>query len=227
MQELNLGRTIREQVREILKQRILSSEPGYRPGDKLVISDVCRGLGISPTPLKQALARLERDGLVEIRPRRGTYIAKLSYEDLFEVVEVLRGLELLSIDLCGDSFSHEALRRMSGSIADAERSLEEGLSLDYARVDKEFHSSLVMACGNKWLAETYANLYLHTEVRLALYSRVEENVRSSLEDHKSMLEVLRNSDKTEAKNAISAHWDNAQERLLRTDPLSLAQTEEV
>jgi DNA-binding FadR family transcriptional regulator len=60
-------------------------------------------------------------------------------------------------------------------------------------------------------------------VRVAVYSRVEENVRSSLKDHKSIADVLRSFHKAEVKNSISEHWDNAQERLQKSDPLSLAQ----
>jgi DNA-binding GntR family transcriptional regulator len=216
-----LARTIQDRVYQLIQQRILASDAGYRPGDKIQISRVAEELGISATPLKQALARLARDGLVEIRPRRGTYVKTISHQDLFGVVRVLRGLEMLSIDMCEDSFPPHLLRRMARCVADAERSLAANLPWDFAEFDKEFHMSVARACGNKWLVETYEGLYRQVEVRLVLYSRDRENVRASVEAHKGVVSLLQVFDKTQVKVALSKHADDAQERLCKSDPFSV------
>src|ERR1700730_12806257 len=93
---LAISTTVAHRTAEVLRQRILAQSPGFLPGQRLLPLRLATELGVSATPVQQALDHLAADGVVEWVPRRGTYVAQLSTQDLDDLASVRAGLELLA-----------------------------------------------------------------------------------------------------------------------------------
>jgi DNA-binding GntR family transcriptional regulator len=143
-----------------LRERILRAE--YRPGQVLSEDELTASLGIGRTPLRDALQRLAHVGLVEIRPRQGTYVSQVTLDDLGEIFEaraaIERAISAVAIDrsrrMLLDGLDN-LLRRVASSARDHS---------DVA-IDTEFHELLLSAVRNRYLAETYRRL-LDASLRL-------------------------------------------------------------
>src|SRR5450432_2932332 len=108
-ERLAISTTVADRTAEVLRQRILAQTPGFLPGQRLFPVTLADELGVSATPVLQALDRLAANGLVDVIPRRGTYVAQLSMHDLDDLQSVRAGLELLAFRFRSGSLSVEEL----------------------------------------------------------------------------------------------------------------------
>ncbi|MFN9457630.1 MAG: GntR family transcriptional regulator [Acidobacteriota bacterium] len=152
-----------DEVYEALRDAILSR--GFKPGERLQVEDIALKLGVSLTPVRHSVQRLCTEGLVEIRPRSGTFVATLTVEDIQSTFEVRCALECLAAEL--------AIPRMSRAIAQEFDELlallrqpvhdEEALR-KHEQANSDLHQTLLQASRNKRLEEVYAGLNAHLTI---------------------------------------------------------------
>ncbi|MFZ0215121.1 MAG: GntR family transcriptional regulator [Candidatus Dormiibacterota bacterium] len=137
----------------LLRQEIIRTE--LPPGSAIVESELCPRLGIGRTPVRDALQRLSHDGLVEIWPRRGTFVTQVTLSDLQQIFEVRVGLEQLVAELATLRHGPNHLRRLqllarkSESLTGAESDVE---------LDQSFHDLLLEMTGNSYLQRAYRQM---------------------------------------------------------------------
>lgn len=211
---------IREGAYERLKEAIIAQK--YRPGDIVGISEVARDLGVSRTPVKEALGLLERDFLVTLLDGRGAVIRPLSIEEILhlnQVREIMDGLaarlaaNLMSNEMIADLQSKFRSLLQNGDIPDINRHIQ---------LSDELHRAITEVCGNHFVQALWANLNIAFmrlkrrgwEVWLNSAEKKEIALRR-LNEHLEILDALEKRDPQRAEEAARFHIRNATEDLLR------------
>ena len=198
---------INEKVYNFIKTNIINYN--YPPGYNLNLGQLSELLGVSPTPIKDALFRLAGEGLVEIAPRKGTYVKDVTLEDIHEILKVRVILETAAVEAITAGLTDEQLSLFTGlygqmiSVRVGENDVASYKA--YMERDSEFHLLFFQILGNQRLLNIYRNLNAHIQiVRFRLLDRRGKNVTTD-QEHERILEALRERDPGKAKEAVRQH----------------------
>ena len=197
----------------------------YQPGDRLVERRLAQEFGISHIPLREALARLTEEGLVERLPRRGARVASLTPRMLEEVSSLRVVLEQFVVRRLKDRFTHEARLELQGIV---DRMIKAADEPDLARVhqlDQEFHQRLWELTDHTVLVELAAQMRSRMShfYRAAAASLGPAEVRRHADSHQQLLEVIASGDRRAAERAMQQHVEQAAKRIADS---GLTRTEE-
>lgn len=200
--------SLNEKIYDYIKQRIINAD--YPPGFKLNVREISRDLGVSHTPVKDALFRLAGEDLVEISSRTGTYVKNITEEDIHEILRTRIILETAAVEALAPRISDEELRqledlyRQSAALTvDPNNSETYKAFMEY---DSRFHLSLFRFAGNNRLMKIYRNLNAHMQfVRFRLMNHAGGKLPTTDREHKVILDALRARDPEKAKQTIRDH----------------------
>ena len=202
-----------EKVYQVLKEQILTAR--LTPGQPLSIVDLAGQLGVSRTPVKDALSRLSVEGLVEELPRRGYVVARLNAQEVAELLDVRLILELAAAErgivvvqpaqISEMWRLHEAMRQL----VDAD-----GRYTDYAefrQADCDLHVLMVGLASNHRLSEMHRNLFVHISLQRAHFVTASSHRRGALtlQEHAAIIRACEARDLTTLKAAITVHVQEA------------------
>ena len=207
---------ISEAAYEILREKIISRE--FAGGQRLDLDAVEKQLGISRTPLKEALARLEMEGLIVIHPRSGTYVTNPNPEDIAESFELRRALEVYAIELAAQGASHEDIQGLRQIVEDlgalAAAADRDAIYPRYLSLDHQFHQQLVSMAGNQRLHQAHERENLHAQMARIRYRRSERELEVAQEEHERIMAALEARDVHTAQAEMDAHLRRAKNSLL-------------
>jgi DNA-binding GntR family transcriptional regulator len=195
----------------LLRERILRG--AYRPGDRLPVDELARLLGVSQTPVKAALATLAVEGLIQVLPRRGTFVTPLSERDISESLGIRIALELLAAETILEHNADvdvQALRRLASQTAQASEVDE------HFRQNAAFHQCLIELSGNRRLAELSRQLNAHIQIAL-VHSRSttwRERVPTETQEHAAIIDAIAAGDAGALHTTITRHLQRARGSLL-------------
>jgi DNA-binding GntR family transcriptional regulator len=196
-----------------IRQRILDNI--WPPGHRALETEVALELGMSRTPVREALMRLSNDGLVEVIPRHGMRVLPVSPSDMVEIYEILTALECMAAELL-------ARRKPSAAqlkpLVDATKAMDKALKaqdLDaWAMADERFHAQLLDLAGNRQLQATVMN-YWDRAHRARMFSlRLRPTPVNSTKEHMEMVERLLAGDMEGASKVTRSHRERASKELL-------------
>ena len=202
-------------VSQALRQAILSSQ--IKPGERLDVDGLAEKLGVSLTPVRNAIHQLAAEGLIEIRPRNGTFVASLSPQDVKETFEIRLALESLAAEEAAENISSTDLKRLK----ELHKSLRKPVRNDddrknHERDNVEFHLILVNASGNRRLIEMYEALNAH--IKIARIHASERNWPSRLEEeqaeHEEIVNAIEKGNATRLIAALRKHIHRAKDSLV-------------
>ena len=147
---------LRDVVFKTLRQAILKGE--LEPGERLMEIQLAERLGVSRTPIREAIRKLELEGLVLMIPRKGAEVAKISESNLRDVLEVRRSLEELAIDLACQRITEEELDELNKAEVDFKAAIENGDAMQIAQTDESFHEIIYNSTKNQKLVQILNNL---------------------------------------------------------------------
>lgn len=195
-----------ERIHAWLRKSIL--EVSMPPGAVLAESEVSARFGTSRTPVREALVRLADEGLIDIRPQRGTYVARIRLERLEEALFLREAIEGAVLRKLASSADRARIARHLGELVDlqadavARRDLEATLD-----ADARFHRALVDACGLPGLWDVVGKSRdLHYRLR-ALAAPQADNAKTALADHRAILRAIRAGDGDLACRRMAVHLD--------------------
>lgn len=206
---------VSEMVYRILREGIIGRQ--FLAGQRLDVEEIENQLGISRTPVKEALNRLALEGLVEIIPRRGTYVADPGAEDIGDSFEVRKALEIHAVGLVVDKATEHELRRLrslveeSGEMVKAQD--QNAIYLQYVARDHQFHQELVALSGNKRLMVAHEKENVHAQMARVRY-RSEKELDLAQEEHERIMAALEARDRVQAQREMAAHLERAKRSLL-------------
>ncbi|QQG28218.1 GntR family transcriptional regulator [Pectobacterium carotovorum] len=175
------------------------------PGERLQETRLAQQFGLSRTPIREALHRLEALGLVEPGPQRGLMIAQISYERLRQLFAVREGLERLAMELAVASASAEELELLQDMV-EVEKTLTGSRKLhDHNRL---FHRQIYRATHNPYLNEMLENLRIHLSLLRGTTYESTERTEEARREHQAIVEALVRRDKDAAQEAACQHIRN-------------------
>ena len=197
---------LRDVVFYTLRQAILKGE--LEPGERLMEMQLAEQLGVSRTPIREAIRKLELEGLVLMIPRRGAIVAKITEKDLRDVLEVRSSLERLSTELACERMKEDTIVELRK----AQEAFKEALDGDditlQAQRDVEFHDVIYKATGNLRLIQMLNNLREQMYRYRLEYLKYDLAHLTLIEEHEAIIEALSKRDKDTATNIIVRHVYN-------------------
>lgn len=211
---LNL-KSLKEQVYEYLRSQMEKGK--IRPGSTINMDETSRKLGVSKTPLRDALLQLEMEGFISILPRRGVVVNPLTLEDIKEYYEIIGSLESTALLSAFDKLKKEDIERLRA----ANKEMEEAIGNDnfnlYYRKNLKFHNTFLDLCQNSSLVRIVNTL----KKRLYDFPRQEGFVKSwevaSIKEHKQLLDLIERGKREDAADFIrDVHWSyKVQEKFIK------------
>ena len=198
-----------ERVYQIIRDRILSLQ--LPPGCSLVVVDLAADLGVSRTPVKEALSRLAAEGLVQDTPRRGYSVAELSTEDILDLLDARQMLELAAAERVIGTIEPDQLaelRRVTDEMVQIVAAPGGDIDLfEFAQLDWTFHLAIISATGNKHLVDVSRRLHAHLHlIRLARATKAGRGrYMATVEEHQAILAALELRDLAAFRAAVTAH----------------------
>ena len=193
---------------ENIKRRILDNE--YYPGFQALENEIAEELGVSRTPVREALIRLQHEGLVDLKPRRGMRVVPVVAADMREIYEVLTSLESMAAELLAQQQPDEkTLEPMKAATRDMEAALARDDLDAWAEADERYHRSLIDLCGNRRLA-AMANAVRDQGHRARMVTlRLREKPTASIDEHQQVLDAIERGDWQTARDVHYQHRKRA------------------
>lgn len=208
-------KSLRDDVSQALRNSILRLEAGFEPDSKLSTAKIADALGVSPTPVKEALLTLEAEGLVKMSPGKSARVTAPTPQDVLDFREVRHGLERWAVtaprgplDAKVKGAMEECLRSWAAAI-DA-RDMD-SMHACHAR----FHQLIVSSSGNSTLAEIYQALSSRFRIMDAYQRQAFGDPKDEIRRHRELLGVLMAGNTELAKKAIDDHFEVGTRRILR------------
>ncbi len=195
--------TLEESVYEAVRDSIMTGE--LRPGDPLVEAQLSADMGISKTPVREALIRLTRDGLVEQAAHRRSRVATPTVENVVEACELRRWVEGEIAAEASRRPSPDLLARLEGSIADSEEALRRSDPRAWAIAIEGFTGVLIEHSGNRYAAQLLERMRNVLSLIATLSEEAPGRRERSLDEHRSILAAIRAGDGESAREATWEH----------------------
>jgi GntR family transcriptional regulator, rspAB operon transcriptional repressor len=201
---------VTDTVYQLLREGIVNRT--FAPGSRLNVDEIARRLQVSRTPVHEALAVLATDGLVEVQPRRGTFVAEFTLGDYAETLDVRRALEVLACEMACQRVTRADLDALRRLMDEMERSVTEHDDVAMAATTHDarnsaFHHRLVQLAGNRRLTAMYDDLRVHLRIARAHLNATSWLARVPIEaaEHLAILDALEARDVTAMQRALDAH----------------------
>jgi DNA-binding GntR family transcriptional regulator len=212
-------RVLREEIKEYLIDAILRGQ--LRPGDRIIETRIAQDLGVSQTPVREALRDLELLGFVTSEPFRGTRVRAFTHEELVQIYPIRAAIEGVAARAAATRITTEQLLALEEQIDRMREASELGDEATAIEADIAFHRIIVEASGNRLLEQFWTSLSLATTTFLtfSIHRRAIEGLAAR---HEPILEALRARDPDRAEAAMRRHIEEpgrwVYEALSREDP---------
>jgi len=198
-----------QQVYNVLRENIITRK--YLPGDKLDIHKIAEKFGVSRSPVKDAINQLVHEGLIEILPRKGTYVTKLNFGDFVEVLDARLMIEKWAVQQVIHSISEDKIQEWGRLVHDMDMLLNEAglFSFEqYVELDMNFHRMLVQWTGNKKVLDIYSSLNTHVSLSRIVHSTSLESTIKRHKDHQLLYEAMKVRNLSELLDLLERHIDS-------------------
>jgi DNA-binding GntR family transcriptional regulator len=189
-----------------LKDVIVGLNVYEQPGEvRLDERQLAQDLGISRTPVREAMAQLEREGFVRSVPRRGIYVVRKTKREVIEMITAWAALESMAARLITQNAADEDIAQLRQMFTTFENGQLHAKLDEYSQVNIEFHQSIVRMSQNRVLIDLAANLFLHMRMIRRKTITEQDRVERSIRDHLNIIEALEARDTHRAEDLVRTH----------------------
>jgi len=202
-------RSLRGRVFKEIREKILSGV--YKDGMELREITIGDELGVSRTPVREALRQLELEGLVKIVPNKGAYVTSINSKDIRDIYKMRSLLEGLCAKWATRNITEEQIDELEEIILLSEFYLNkksDGKAMHMSEMDGKFHLVLYKAANSRMLEHVLKDFHKYVQVARTMSVKSEERARKSIEEHKEILEAIRQKDEEKAEMLANRHIKN-------------------
>lgn len=200
------GQSLVDLVTDQIRQAI--REGKYQPGDKVLEADVARLFGVSRTPVREALRRLEADGQLKSRPQRGVVVAELAQHQVTELYAFRRDLEGIAARYAARHASEAEIENLHLILASSRKAFGDLRKL--AQINWQLHYAIIAASHNQYLIKTVEHLKDHFALLRSAQYMAADRPAMAFDEHAKVLDAIRRRDPGAAEAAARAHLENAE-----------------
>ncbi|MBP1990172.1 GntR family transcriptional regulator [Paenibacillus eucommiae] len=209
----NVGDT-KEKIYHVLKRMIMKRE--FTPNERLDAYEIANKLGVSRTPVRDALNMLDGEGFIKTMPRKGTFVAGIYRDDLVQIFQYREMIELFCLD-SGFSNLVQAVPAFEQIIDNWDREIQkkeyEGSII--MESDVQIHKLIVQSAGNPRIVKSYESLNCHVQTARGYYLQDRERIDASQAEHKAILHAIVHNDKDLASRMLKEHLNQTLNSLIR------------
>ena len=205
---------LRDVVFNTLRDAILTGK--LVPGERLMENQLADKLGVSRTPVREALRMLELENLVELVPRKGAQVLDMSEKDIVNILEVRSALEGLATSVACKKMSKEDLQQLKNLEVDFEKAVADNDVEHFVDIDEDFHDLIFAATENDKLISIFRNLRIQLyRYRMAQAKNNETSMSTIVAHHRSIIRAIENHDSEEGASIAQGHIKYQTESILR------------
>lgn len=213
--QLENYRPLRDVVFDHLRNSILNGE--LKPGERLMEVQLAQKLGVSRTPVREAIRKLELEGLVVMIARKGAYVADLSVKDILDVIEVRSVLEGLAAALAAERMSEEELKELKSISEDFRKCFERKDTQGLIEADKKFHDCILKSTNNPKLIQINQGLQEQIHRFRVIYFSEYTQAKYLLMEHDQILQGIIDKNPVYAKKIATVHVEHIGNNILEID----------
>ena len=204
---------LRDVVFNTLRQAILTGE--MKPGERLMEIHLANKLGVSRTPIREAIRKLELEGLVTMIPRRGAEVAQITWKNLKDVLEVRRALDVLAVELACDRMTQGELQELYRACENFSEATKTQKVREIAEADVALHDIIVASTRNNRLIQLVNNLSEQMYRYRFEYIKDSSQHQRLIQEHQDLYQSILHKNKELAAEAVCKHIDNQEDAIIR------------
>lgn len=208
----NGNSSLEEKVYKTLEDQILSQK--LTAGEAVTELKLSAELGVSRTPVREALQRLDREGLIKLIPNKGAFVIGISEKDLIDIYMIRMRLEGLAARITAEKADESTVRHLRENTELTEFFISKGNVERVKDLDSDFHDIIYRACESRMLCKTLSELHRYIASYRKLSLTVEGRIEKSFEEHKQICDAIENKDMENADRLMSRHVEHALDNLL-------------
>lgn len=206
VQPLDTGTTFRSQVYHALKQAITEMDIYDHPEEiRLEERQLSDLLGVSRTPIREALTLLEQEGFIRLLPRRGVFVVRKTKSEIVEMIQAWAALESMAARLAAERATDADIQSLWDLFRDFEGSNPMEHVTEYSDANIAFHKSIIRLSGSELLQEMTDNLFIHVRAIRKLTIGQENRAERSIHDHRAIIKALESRNAAEAEQLVREH----------------------
>ncbi len=210
--KLDNYKPLREIVFEHLREAIIKGV--LKPGERLMEMQLAEEMGVSRTPVREAIRKLELEGLVIMVPRRGAYVSDLSIKDVAETFEIRGALEAMAAGLAAERINDDELEEIERILVKISESIEKNDIKAVIEHDESFHAILYKASHNDRLVQIISNLREHIQRFRSTSLTAPGRLKAVLFEHRQIAEAISERNAELAQRLAQEHIENAENALM-------------
>ncbi len=203
---------LREIVFEAIREAILNGT--LKPGERLMEIQLAEEMGVSRTPVREAIRKLELEGFVVMMPRKGAYVAGMSMKDIADVFELRGALEGLAGGLAAERITEEELEHLERLLVKIGECVQSNDLEGLIETDTEFHDVLFKATRNERLVQIISNLREQIQRFRSASLASPGRMKYAFEEHKQIVEAISDRNIELAQKLAAEHIENAENTML-------------
>ena len=176
-----------------------------KPGDQLEVTALAERFGVSRTPIREAIRTLVETGVLETRPRKGSFVRVLSAKQLLDLFQVAAELEGMACRLAALSLTKENIEAIESGLAKCTQAAEFQNNAEYAMANLDFHTAIHNASGNDWLIEQLRQLQINLNSYRTMPYEIRGRLKKSTDEHKIICDAILSGDGEHACNLMRDH----------------------
>ena len=205
---------LRDQTYDIIKNMIILRE--IEPGKKINEEHIAKEIQVSRTPIREALCRLQNEGIVKIIPRRGAFVCDLTETNVREILLIREVLEGLVVRLAVENMDSKTLEKLKKALEKVSTIPEEDRDLiKYTRSEVDFHALLLGASNNQMLKNMMEIVNAHLQIIRLRTVVIPERAQKTVREHRQILEAIEKGDADSAEELMRKHVRSVREVALR------------
>ena len=197
-----MARTADKLISDIRKE---VSSGILKPGDQLEVNALAERFGVSRTPIREAIRTLVESGVLETRPRKGSFVRVLSAKQLLDLFQVAAELEGMACRLAALSLTKENVEAIERGLAKCIQAAEVQNNAEYAMANLDFHTAIHNASGNDWLIEQLRQLQINLNSYRTMPYEIRGRLKKSTDEHKIICDAILSGDGEHACNLMRDH----------------------
>ena len=197
-----MARTADKLISDIRKE---VSSGILKPGDQLEVTALAERFGVSRTPIREAIRTLVESGVLETRPRKGSFVRVLSAKQLLDLFQVAAELEGMACRLAALSLTKENVEAIERGLAKCTQAAEVQNNAEYAMANLDFHTAIHNASGNDWLIEQLRQLQINLNSYRTMPYEIRGRLNKSTDEHKIICDAILSGDGEHACNLMRDH----------------------
>jgi DNA-binding GntR family transcriptional regulator len=192
-----------QRVYQTLREAILSL--AYRPGEILRKPEICEALGVSRSPVADAVARLATEGLVDVVPQAGTFVARFSMEEIREGAFLREAIEVAAVERVAEAITEDQLTQLRRNLTVQAALITDGDVPGFYQMDAAMHELILSFTGFRRLSQVSETAWLHVNRARQLILPVPGRISATLDEHRAILAALEARDPAAARLATRHH----------------------